>query len=662
MTRKWVTYDAIDYISVKFHGAIGDGVADDTAAVQAAIDEACGAGSPAITTRTANRRVLIPQGIYRVTSPLTVQSVIGFELAATGYVEIRAGANMTSVFDINGAAYSKFGGFTITGSGGVQVDNALYTYWESADALRSNTLNSYHDIVIRNLDFISGIRIGKPSEGSQVDNDEWRHITVAGAWSATSGASATRYQDGIHWGDSVAANNLAHRGYDIAVAHCRYPHLIDNTQVLIAGGSVDGCETAFKCQSSGYIKITGLDIEDAQRLFTSAASGANTNVSLENIYFRANSLNADGKWIDHNMGGTLTLRDTACNLAAVTPLIKTGSNPLRVHVDGLSVRASGDPARSAWFSLGGSTVVRGEGLARVAYSGGLVIDVDDYASDGAGPVQADVYTSGTSTWTKPAWAVRVHIACLGGGGGGGGGREGAAGTVRCGGGGGGGGAWSEIEYDAADLPSQLSASVGAAGTAGAAATANDTDGGNGGAGGSTFVRDTGLTVVYCRANGGGAGGGGTNAAGTGGGAALGQFGSGAGGAASTTGLVGAAGSSASAAGGGGSGGGITTGDAASAGGAAGLSNTRASSNAPGGGAVGTNGQSSNGAPTPAGSTFPGHGGGGGGSSITGVAGSGGAGAEAGGGGGGGGASLNGNNSGAGGAGAVGRIVITSYGA
>src|SRR5712692_5184746 len=41
-----------DWVSVKAFGAIGDGVADDTAAIQAAINYLTGSASPATTTRT----------------------------------------------------------------------------------------------------------------------------------------------------------------------------------------------------------------------------------------------------------------------------------------------------------------------------------------------------------------------------------------------------------------------------------------------------------------------------------------------------------------------------------------------------------------------------------------------------------------------------------
>lgn len=84
-----------------------------------------------------------------------------------------------------------------------------------------------------------------------------------------------------------------------------------------------------------------------------------------------------------------------------------------------------------------------------------------------------VYTS-TTTWNKPSGLLAVKVRCWGGGGAGGGAAA-TSGTQYSAGSGGGAGGYVEMWIAAADLPSSLTATVGAGGTGSSTAT-----GGNGG--------------------------------------------------------------------------------------------------------------------------------------------------------------------------------------
>ena len=111
-----------DVVSVKDFGAVGDGVADDRAAIQAAIDK--------IGTYPAGAELYFPAGIYRVTAPLVWNKSIRLKGAAKGgdqgvnTVVIRAGAVMSAVIqastvegDTNLTSRSHFDGINVDCSG-----------------------------------------------------------------------------------------------------------------------------------------------------------------------------------------------------------------------------------------------------------------------------------------------------------------------------------------------------------------------------------------------------------------------------------------------------------------------------------------------------------------------------------------------------------------
>ncbi len=135
-------------ISVKdpTYGAIGNGSADDTVAIQAALNAAYGTtGSPhGLAGVTNNRAVYFPPGDYRITSPLTLRSVIGAHIFGAGRFTTRiqniSGGN---VFTTNGFEYSRVESMELVTSGsGVCFD----LDWDNTGptALQSNTFSDIY--------------------------------------------------------------------------------------------------------------------------------------------------------------------------------------------------------------------------------------------------------------------------------------------------------------------------------------------------------------------------------------------------------------------------------------------------------------------------------------------------------------------------------------
>lgn len=110
-----------DIISVKDYGAVGDGVTNDTAAIQAALNAAFGAsGAPHGASYHLNRPVFFPAGHYIVNSPAATKTISGAAADGSGNIKLTVN-NVTGlvtgrhvcVEDVTGTIEAN-GGWTIT--------------------------------------------------------------------------------------------------------------------------------------------------------------------------------------------------------------------------------------------------------------------------------------------------------------------------------------------------------------------------------------------------------------------------------------------------------------------------------------------------------------------------------------------------------------------
>ena len=138
------------------YGAVGDGVADDTRAIQGGLDQLGGAGdrSPVL---------YFPPGTYRITGTLNLSfrifvSLVGEHPETTTLTwDGAAGGTMLLV---NGVAYSRFTRFTFNGRGRASV--AVEQSWDGSQA-HFDTGNEYSDSQFVDVEY--GIRGGFKDRG-----------------------------------------------------------------------------------------------------------------------------------------------------------------------------------------------------------------------------------------------------------------------------------------------------------------------------------------------------------------------------------------------------------------------------------------------------------------------------------------------------------------
>lgn len=170
------------WVNAKEYGAVGDGVTDDTAALQAALDDCFGSvASPHGTAGVLdNKQLYIPPGEYRITSPLQVKYMHGGRVFGAGrfvtkIVQATAGEKC---FITNGCGYSYFGSMYMENDGTAILFDLSWDGTAGGPALQSVT---FQDMFFQGGTY--GVLIaGGGFQGDTVIflNCFWHEATVAG--------------------------------------------------------------------------------------------------------------------------------------------------------------------------------------------------------------------------------------------------------------------------------------------------------------------------------------------------------------------------------------------------------------------------------------------------------------------------------------------------
>jgi hypothetical protein len=172
------------YISVKDFGAVGDGVADDTAEIQAAIDAVIASGGGML---------YIPAGTYKTTSALTVSDASKINIQGAGkYITVITRANNTGPILI------------LENASGLTTGNGYYFEWGSFK-LTYTTPSLTTDTNAIGMSF----ELGTGLNNYGYVNFRFTSIEIAGAYICVSndhGAGAPPNVWGWTWDDMVFSN------------------------------------------------------------------------------------------------------------------------------------------------------------------------------------------------------------------------------------------------------------------------------------------------------------------------------------------------------------------------------------------------------------------------------------------------------------------------
>jgi hypothetical protein len=205
------------HINVRRFGAKGDGVTDDTAAIQAAIDYAQAlvrdAGSPNFNKQKDGATVYLPKGLYKLAATLVVSEsnimLEGESSAATVLYAPNANFDLVKFGNVSYALYN------------CGVRNLRFSTPGNATAGYHLTLSSVIYFVAENLLFngwFGGLRIiagGKIMFRSVIFSQETRNpgTTLTGAAIYLDTHAIYGYPSDIHFNDVQVMENIAYAGY-----------------------------------------------------------------------------------------------------------------------------------------------------------------------------------------------------------------------------------------------------------------------------------------------------------------------------------------------------------------------------------------------------------------------------------------------------------------
>ena len=315
-TGSLASYDVVSYAPA---GTARDGAVDWTAYIQATIDAATGNADPATISRIPKAAVYIPAGIYKITAPIVIRSVQGFHLFGDGpwltRLSIANNLDLDSLLELDGVAWGVFENFSLESSAAGRADKMLHLHW-SAAAARSTTSNTFRNIVVSGrfrTAFAVGVVAGEL--GIQVDQSTFSDCIVIGQWDD---GEITDWQNAWEVGNDTHGNNVDHVLFAPGWTHVRYGIYVDASSVMAYGVHGGWAEVHFYVLGTGGpFVVDGMRMESGRRLLYVSSGASVARVSLSNIDYTADYLNADGRWVYFSVGGSLRLTNITLMYAPV---------------------------------------------------------------------------------------------------------------------------------------------------------------------------------------------------------------------------------------------------------------------------------------------------------------------------------------------------------
>lgn len=392
-------------VNVKTFGAKGDGVTDDTAAIQATIDEAIDSTNAFGSESFGQGFVFLPPGSYKITSTLNFTGVWGFSFVGVGRRASRLiwGGNDAAdfMFDLGDMREAYFADFYVQAQqiASAATLHSVFRIHNASGAVVTPSNNSFERLTLQGVDggFKRGFFWDESGSGGDNNNDGntlfkvqvWNYTEYAYHVTGTRSKTHTFLDCGFSGGINGVRSGGSYTWFGGAGL----------------GGYTSGA-AFFQTDVVDRIIVRDANLEGCDRLFE--GPGATTGsfpLTLEGIRFATNNLNGDSKVVKLHHPGPFRLANCLFgpNSAVLVSLDYGGDEP-GVHGSIVDNHFGGNQVtESPWdFKLGdknidleihGNTFDNGAGSVAAV---GLITDGDTTPGVLGGRFFRTQNTSGTT--------------------------------------------------------------------------------------------------------------------------------------------------------------------------------------------------------------------------------------------------------------------------
>jgi len=302
--------------SVTNYGAIGDGLTDDTAAINNMLAYMTGNSAPASGGRNLKAPIFFPPGTYKISSDLVLQSAIQPVIMGYGATIKASGSAFTnSMLNLDGCYKGMVYGLTFIGDGTDQVNSAIKID-NSTAGFQNTTGVRIQDVIIRNLKYVSGID-ASGTGSRQLDGVQFDNILIAGQQAAGAWSNSGNWQNGLLLGNGTFANNYNHNARGVSCSGHFVNYNVNVSSLSMNGGEPANGGTDFNILPNGPCTIECVQTQNCGQFF--AVQGFSpTPVSFIDCLVKSNFINSPNGYVGTHIGGPLTLKNVsyaACQVA-----------------------------------------------------------------------------------------------------------------------------------------------------------------------------------------------------------------------------------------------------------------------------------------------------------------------------------------------------------